>query len=323
MLEVKNLSVGFKQKRGTVRAVRDVSFSVNDDEILAIVGESGSGKSVSSLAVMGLLADNAEIKGELLLDGDNLLNKTEKEMQDIRGNKISMIFQEPMTSLNPTMRVGNQICEAIMTHNKVDKKVAMTQAVEMLRLVGIPAPEKRVHDFPYQMSGGMRQRVMIAMALSCRPKILIADEPTTALDVTIQAQIMRLIKQLHESYHMAVVLITHDLGVVAEVADRVCVMYCGQVVENASVVDLYDDPKHPYTRGLLASIPRIDEDKDRLYMIDGVVPSPQNLPKGCAFAPRCPKCMDVCKEKRPALKEVEGRQLRCFLYHSECEEEQQ
>lgn len=322
MLEIKNLSVAFQQKRGCVKAVRDVSFTVGDDEIIAIVGESGSGKSVSSLAVMGLLAENAEITGQILLDGNNLLQKNEKEMQQIRGSKISMIFQEPMTSLNPTMRVGAQICEAITTHMKLSKKEAMQKAVDLLHLVGIPAPEKRVQDYPHQMSGGMRQRVMIAMALSCQPQILIADEPTTALDVTIQAQIMKLIQELHEQYHMAVLLITHDLGVVAEIADRVCVMYCGQIVENALVTDLYDNPRHPYTKGLLESIPRIDENKERLYMIDGVVPSPQNLPQGCAFAPRCPQCMEDCKTKRPALTEHEGRQLRCFLYHSACEEEQ-
>ena len=319
MLEIKNLSVGFQQKKGTVNAVRDVSFTVGDDEIVAIVGESGSGKSVSSLAVMGLLANNAKIDGEILLNGDNLLLKNEKEFQGILGNQISMIFQEPMTSLNPTMRVGDQICEAILTHEKISKREAMGRAVELLCSVGIPAPDKRVKDFPHQMSGGMRQRVMIAMALACRPKILIADEPTTALDVTIQAQIMKLIQDLHVSYNMSVILITHDLGVVAEVADRVCVMYCGQIVENALVADLYDNPKHPYTKGLLESIPRIDEDKDRLYMIDGVVPSPQNLPEGCAFAPRCPECMEICKKQRPALVETEGRHLRCFLYHSVCE----
>lgn len=321
MLEIKNLSVAFRQKRGSVKTVRDVSFSVGDDEITAIVGESGSGKSVSSLAIMGLLADNAEISGEILLDGNNLLQKNEKEMQAIRGNKISMIFQEPMTSLNPTMRVGDQICEAIMVHVKISKKEALQKAIDMLRLVGIPAPEKRVTDYPHQMSGGMRQRVMIAMALSCQPQILIADEPTTALDVTIQAQIMKLMQDLHNQYHMAIILITHDLGVVAEVANRVCVMYCGQIVENALIADLYDNPKHPYTKGLLESIPRIDEDKERLYMIEGVVPSPQNLPAGCAFAPRCPQCMERCKTQRPALTEAEGRQLRCFLYHS-VEEEQ-
>lgn len=320
MLEVKNLEVSFRQRGKEIPVVRGVDFTVNDQEILAIVGESGSGKSLSSLSIMGLLEENAVVKGEILFQGEDLLKKSEKEMQNVRGNKISMIFQEPMTSLNPTMRIGDQICESILTHMKMSKKEAMERAVEMLRLVGIPAPEKRVKDYPHQMSGGMRQRVMIAIALVCQPQVLIADEPTTALDVTIQAQIIRLIKELHEKYHMSVILITHDLGVVAEIADRVCVMYAGQVLECADVADLYDNPLHPYTRGLLDSIPRIDEEKEHLFMIEGTVPAPDKLPSGCAFAPRCTKCMEKCKVQEPALVEAEGRQIRCFLHQSEQEE---
>lgn len=320
MLELKDVTVGFQKKKQVTDVVRGISLSVNNDEILAIVGESGSGKSVTMMASMGLLPDNARIRGEVLLNGDNLLTKTEKEMQNVRGNKISMIFQEPMTSLNPTTRIGKQICEAITTHSETSKADAMKRAVELLGLVGIPSPEKRVKDYPYQMSGGMRQRVMIAMALASQPEVLIADEPTTALDVTIQAQILKLIKELHDNFNMAVILITHDLGIVAEVATKVAVMYCGQIVEIASVEELYDNPMHPYTRGLLASIPRIDEEKERLYMIDGVVPNPTELPQGCSFAPRCASCQEICKTKRPALNEVNGRMVRCFLHHDITEE---
>ncbi len=315
LLEVKNLTTQFKMKKGTVKAVNDISFNCNDGEILAIVGESGSGKSVTSLSIMQLLADSAEIaEGQILYKGEDLLKKSDKEMKTIRGNRISMIFQEPMTSLNPVLRIGEQLSESIRLHMKLDKKAALERAVEMLELVGIPSPQQRVKDYPHQMSGGMRQRVMIAMALSCNPELLIADEPTTALDVTIQAQILDLIYKLRQKLGMAVLLITHDLGVVAEAADRVVVMYCGKVVEEAMVEDLFEEPLHPYTQGLLASIPRADEDRDRLYMIDGMVPNPLDMPSGCAFSERCVKCMEVCKNKQPQMVVKDGRKVRCHLY---------
>lgn len=320
LLEVNHLSTVFKMKRGTVKAVNDISFSCEDGEILAIVGESGSGKSVTSLSIMQLLAENAEIaSGEILYKGENLLEKSKSEMRSIRGNQISMIFQEPMTSLNPVLRIGEQLAESIRLHMKLDKKAALDRTVEMLELVGIPSPEQRVKDYPHQMSGGMRQRVMIAMALSCNPQLLIADEPTTALDVTIQAQILDLIYQLRKKLGMAVLLITHDLGVVAEAADRVIVMYCGKVVEEATVEDLFEEPLHPYTQGLLASIPRADEDRERLYMIEGMVPNPMNMPSGCSFSDRCTQCMAICKTKEPEMVEDGRRKVRCHLYVAEQE----
>ena len=272
---------------------------------------------------MGLIRDPGRVAGgEILFGGENLLKKNTKEMQAIRGDKISMIFQEPMTSLNPVYRVKDQIMETILTHTTMSKKEALARAIEMLDLVGIPAPEQRVNDYPHQMSGGMRQRVMIAMALACDPELLIADEPTTALDVTIQAQILDLINRLREKLGMAVLLITHDLGVVAETADKVVVMYCGRVVEQATVEQLFTKPLHPYTQGLLDSIPKMDEDKERLYMIKGIVPDPIHLPKGCSFADRCDKCMEKCKEHMPKLARTEdGRKVRCFLISDEVEGE--
>ena len=290
LLEVKDLETEFKVKRGTVKAVNGVSFEVD--------------------------------KGEILFNGENLLKKSTKEMQAVRGDKISMIFQEPMTSLNPVYRVKDQIMETILTHTTMNKKEALKRAIEMLDLVGIPAPEQRVNDYPHQMSGGMRQRVMIAMALACDPELLIADEPTTALDVTIQAQILDLINRLREKLGMAVLLITHDLGVVAETADKVVVMYCGRVVEQATVEQLFTKPLHPYTQGLLDSIPKMDEDRERLYMIKGIVPDPIHLPKGCSFADRCDKCMEKCREHMPKLSVTEdGRKVRCFLVSDEVEGE--
>ena len=325
LLDVKNLETEFKVKRGTVKAVNGVSFQVDKGEILAVVGESGSGKSVTSLSIMGLIRDPGRVSGgEILFNGEDLLKKNHKEMEKIRGDRISMIFQEPMTSLNPVYRIKDQIMENILTHEKVSKEEAYKRAVKMLELVGIPDPEKRAHDYPHQMSGGMRQRVMIAMALSCHPELLIADEPTTALDVTIRAQILDLINRLRNELGMAVLLITHDLGVVAETADRVVVMYCGRVVEQASVMQLFTKPLHPYTRGLMDSIPRLDEDRERLYMIKGIVPDPTNLPKGCPFADRCDHCMDKCREHMPKLVETEeGRQVRCFLVSDEEEAEEE
>ena len=323
LLEVKDLETEFKVKRGTVKAVNGVCFEVDKGEILAVVGESGSGKSVTSLSVMGLIRDPGRVAGgEILFNGENLLKKSTKEMQAVRGDKISMIFQEPMTSLNPVYRVKDQIMETILTHTTMNKKEALKRAIEMLDLVGIPAPEQRVNDYPHQMSGGMRQRVMIAMALACDPELLIADEPTTALDVTIQAQILDLINRLREKLGMAVLLITHDLGVVAETADKVVVMYCGRVVEQATVEQLFTKPLHPYTQGLLDSIPKMDEDRERLYMIKGIVPDPIHLPKGCSFADRCDKCMEKCREHMPKLSVTEdGRKVRCFLVSDEVEGE--
>ena len=318
LLSVKNLSTEFPVKKGIVRAVEDVSFDVDQGEILAIVGESGSGKSVTSLSIMGLLAEPGHVAGgSLEFEGKDLATLSEKQYRELRGNDMAMIFQEPMTSLNPVYRVGNQIVEAIRTHEKVSKAEAKDRAVDLLRKVGIPSPEARINDYPHQLSGGMRQRVMIAMALACNPKLLIADEPTTALDVTIQAQILDLLRRLRDDTGMAVLLITHDLGVVSETADRVVVMYCGQVVEEAEVRTLFDHPMHPYTLGLLKSIPRLeDDDSKRLYMIKGMVPNPLEMPPGCHFSDRCDSCMDICRTKVPELVDVDGHKVRCFLYES-------
>ena len=318
LLSVRNLCTDFPVKRGIVHAVEDVSFDVDAGEILAIVGESGSGKSVTSLSIMGLLGEPGHVaSGEVKFEGKDLVGLSEKDYRQLRGNDMAMIFQEPMTSLNPVYRVGKQIVEAIRTHENVSKKEARERAIDMLRKVGIPSPEKRIDDYPHQMSGGMRQRVMIAMALSCNPKLLIADEPTTALDVTIQAQILDLLRRLRDDTGMAVLLITHDLGVVSETADRVVVMYCGQVVEEAEVRTLFDHPMHPYTLGLLKSIPRLeDDDSKRLYMIKGMVPNPLEMPPGCHFSDRCDSCMDICREKIPNLVDIDGHKVRCFLYEN-------
>ncbi|AQR93077.1 MULTISPECIES: ABC transporter ATP-binding protein [Clostridium] len=319
LLEIKNLKTEFKTKKGTVCAVNGVDFSVDKGEVVAIVGESGSGKSVTSLSVMRLHSKTTKtsVTGEVSFKGENLLDKSEKEMQEMRGKMLSMIFQEPMTSLNPVFTIGRQISEAIIKHDKVSKAEAKNRSIEMLRLVGIPSPETRVNNYPHQLSGGMRQRVMIAMALSCNPELLIADEPTTALDVTIQAQILDLMLDLKEKLGTAILLITHDLGVVAEVADKVVVMYCGRVVEKAEVKELFGNPRHPYTKGLLNSIPKIDEEAERLFIIPGTVPNPLNLPSGCAFRDRCPDCMEKCKKEQPPLYNLNGREVRCFLYEEE------
>lgn len=324
LLEVKNLKTEFKLKRGVVNAVNDISYSIDKGEILAIVGESGSGKSVSSLSVMGLLQEPGHVtQGEILFEGEDLLKKSDKEMQQVRGDKISMIFQEPMTSLNPVYRVKDQIMESIMNHMKLSKKEAFERTVQMLETVGIPSPRERANDYPHQMSGGMRQRVMIAMALACNPELLIADEPTTALDVTIQAQILELLYQLREKFNMAVLLITHDLGVVSEAADRVIVMYCGQIVEEADVRSLFEKPLHPYTLGLLNSIPRLEDNSNEpLYMIKGMVPDPLHMPQGCPFSDRCDHCMERCRKEMPQLIEKDGHKVRCFLYNADEEEAQ-
>lgn len=319
LLSVKDLCTDFPMKGGVAHAVDHVSFEVDTGEIVALVGESGSGKSVTSLSLMGLVAEPGVISGgSIMFDGQELTALSDREMRRIRGNEMAMIFQEPMTSLNPVYRVGDQIVEAICTHDKeIDKKAARERAIELLRKVGIPSPEKRVDDYPHQMSGGMRQRVMIAMALSCDPKLLIADEPTTALDVTIQAQILDLLMKLRDDLGMAILLITHDLGVVAQVADRVNVMYCGQVVETSDVVELFDHPKHPYTLGLMKSIPRLDDDRERLFVIEGTVPNLLDMPPGCNFSDRCDLCMDVCRRHMPSLMPVDGHEVRCNLYEDE------
>jgi len=320
LLEVKNLKTEFKTKKGIVKAVNNITFGIDKGEILAIVGESGSGKSVTSLSIMGLVQSPGRVAGgEAIFKGEDLFKKNISELRKIRGNQISMIFQEPMTSLNPVYKIKNQLLESIKIHMEVDKEKALKRAVEVLKLVGIPSPEKRINDYPHQMSGGMRQRVMIAMALSCHPELLIADEPTTALDVTIQAQILDLLYDLRHKLGMAILLITHDLGVVAEAADRVIVMYCGKIVEEALVKDLFTTPRHPYTIGLLESIPKINENRKRLYMIKGIVPNPLEMPKGCAFSDRCEHCMEKCKNQVPGLMKVENQKVRCFLYGNEVE----
>jgi peptide/nickel transport system ATP-binding protein len=315
ILEVKNLQTVFFTNSGLFRAVDDVSFSVRRGETLAIVGESGCGKSVTALSVMRLVPDppGRIVGGSVVLEGTDLLGLDEAEMRQIRGNRISMIFQEPMTSLNPVMRIGDQITEVVRLHQTMTAKEAWKQAVEMLRLVRIPEPERRAQEYPHQLSGGMRQRAMIAMALACRPALLIADEPTTALDVTIQAQILALIVDLQRRLGTGLILITHDLGVVAQTAQRVIVMYAGKKVEEATVEALFENPRHPYTRGLMASIPAVpsaDAKADvRLVEIPGMVPSLTRLPAGCAFAPRCRFAVDRCREEYPPLQDFGGDHL--------------
>jgi oligopeptide/dipeptide ABC transporter ATP-binding protein len=317
LLEVDDLSVHFSTEDGVVHAVDGVSFELERGKVLGIVGESGSGKSVTAMTVMGLTRDvNARFGGEVNYQGRNLLDLSDSEMQNYRGNEIGMIFQDPMTSLNPVYRIGEQIVEAIQTHEKMDKRGAQRRAVELLRQVGIPNPEQRVDDFPHQFSGGMRQRAMIAMALSCNPSILIADEPTTALDVTIQAQIIELISRLKDDFNSAVIMITHDLGVVADIADEIIVMYAGRVVERAATRDLFYDPQMPYTWGLLGSIPRLDRPRpERLHSIKGAPPSVINMPPGCKFRPRCPHAFEKCMEEPELENRVEtpGHLDRCWL----------
>jgi peptide/nickel transport system ATP-binding protein len=315
VLEVKNLKTVFFTNSGLFKAVDDLSFSVRRGETLAIVGESGCGKSVTALSVMRLVPDppGRIVGGSVVLEGTDLLALDEDRMRAVRGNRISMIFQEPMTSLNPVMRIGNQITEALRLHQKITSKEAWKQAVDMLRLVRIPEPERRAQEYPHQLSGGMRQRAMIAMALACRPALLIADEPTTALDVTIQAQILALIVDLQKRLGTGLILITHDLGVVAQTAQRVIVMYAGRKVEEASVEALFENPLHPYTRGLMASMPAVislgAKTDARLTEIPGMVPSLTNLPAGCAFAPRCRLAVQRCREEYPPLEKFGGGHL--------------
>jgi len=316
VLSVKNLKTYFYTEDGIVKAVDGVDFDVYQGETLGIVGESGCGKSVTALSILRILDEKGRIvEGQVLLDGVDLTKIEEQDMRKIRGKDIAIIFQEPMVALNPVFTIGDQIMEAIMLHQKVDEKTARNMAVDLLRKVGIPEPEKRIDQYPHELSGGMRQRAMIAMALSCKPKVLIADEPTTALDVTIQAQIMELMKELQKEYGMAIMLITHDLGLIAENADRVVVMYAGKVVEYADVKTLFNDPKHPYTWGLLHAIPRLDIEQTRLYNIPGVVPDPLHFPPGCKFNPRCEFKEERCTREEPQLIEVgENHTVRCFFW---------
>ena len=320
LLEIKGLKTHFFTEEGVVRAVDGVDLHIAKGETLGVVGESGCGKTVTALSVMKLIAmpPGRIVEGQMLYQGKDLVTLPPAQMRKIRGKEISMVFQEPMTSLNPVFTIGEQIAEAVRLHEGLGRRDAMAKTVDMLKLVHIPNPERRVKEYPHQLSGGMRQRVMIAMALSCNPKLLIADEPTTALDVTIQAQILELLNELKAKLGMAVLLITHDMGVIAETAQRVMVMYAGKVVEEAPVRELFKEPLHPYTQGLLRSIPRIDlaaTKKQRLEAIPGVVPSLLNLPKGCRFTPRCPHAKPVCSEQEPVLKEVRpGHKVSCWLY---------
>ena len=302
--------------------MEDVGFSLDKGKVIGIVGESGCGKSVTATSILRLVPPSVseiDTESEILFNGEDLSKASEARMREVRGNEISMIFQEPMSSLNPVYRIGDQMMEMIRTHNKqISKKDALDQCVEMLRRVGIPSPEQRVKEFPHQLSGGMRQRVMIAMALLCNPRLLIADEPTTALDVTIQAQILRIIKKLTKEMDTAVILITHDMGVVAEVADYVMVMYAGKSVEYGTAADIFDHPEHPYTVGLLNSIPKLGSgQEDHLYTIDGTVPGLDEMPAGCRFCTRCQYATEQCKREDPGMREVGGHMVRCFLYGKE------
>jgi oligopeptide/dipeptide ABC transporter ATP-binding protein len=306
LLDVRDLTVSFVTEAGTATAVDHISFMVREGETLAVVGESGSGKSVMSLALLRLIPEppGRITADNILFEGEDLLSKSPEEIRRIRGGRIAMIFQEPNTSLNPVHRIGDQIAEAVLLHERVSRTEAHARAVEMLRLTGIPSPEERVRSYPHELSGGMRQRAMIAMALACRPKLLIADEPTTALDVTVQAQILDLMRDLKAKTGAAIILITHDLGVVAEMADRVAVMYAGRIVETAPVTDLFAGPEHPYTLGLLSSMPSLSGKAERLAPITGSLPNPLQLPTGCRFAPRCPFSEPRCEEADPPLREV-------------------
>lgn len=322
VLEVKDLKVTFKTYAGNVQSVRGVTFDLYEGETLAVVGESGCGKTVTAKSLMRLIPTppgKIDPTSKILFDGKNIATMPEKELRTIRGSEISMIFQDPMTSLNPTMKIGKQIAEGIMLHRKLNKKEAMVEAVKMLKLVGIPNPEKRAEQFPFEFSGGMRQRAMIAIALACNPKVLIADEPTTALDVTIQAQIMDLIKDLQTQFNTAVILVTHDLGVVAEVADRIQVMYAGKIVERGTCEEIFNDPQHPYTWALLQSVPRLETGhKDHLYSIKGTPPNLVNPPKGCAFAARCPYAMQVCATEIPEETVLSNtHSCACWLQHED------
>jgi len=321
LLEVKNLKTYFYTEEGVVKAVDEIDFIIKKGKTLGMIGESGCGKSVTALSIMQLIENppGKIVEGEIWLEGDDLLKKSHSEMRKIRGNDISIIFQEPMTSLNPVYTIGSQIMESIIEHQKLNKKKARKKAIEMLKLVAIPSPEKRVDEYPHQLSGGMRQRAVIAIALSCKPKLLIADEPTTALDVTIQAQVLDLTKKIKEETGMSVMMITHDLGVIAEVADDVVVVYAGKAVEYGDVKTIFENPKHPYTQGLYNAVPRLsDTKKGRLETIPGLVPNPLEFPSGCRFHPRCKFAKSICREEMPKLEKItDNHKVRCFMYNKE------
>lgn len=318
LLDVKNLKTYFYTENGVVPSVDGISFSVRKGETVGIVGESGCGKSVTSLSILNLIRSPGKIvEGEIIFNGEDLRSYSKSQLQKIRGNKISMIFQEPLTSLNPVFMIGSQIAESIELHQKLTKGEAKKKAIAMLEEVGIPNPSKLYYSFPHMLSGGMRQRVMIAMALSCNPELLIADEPTTALDVTIQAQILKIMKELSIKFNTSIMLITHDLGVIAETADKVIVMYAGNIVEQNNVFDIFKEPKHPYTKGLLNSTPKIHQEKDSLESIAGNVPSPFDMPTGCKYHPRCPVAFEKCRDQQPPLFTFEdGSEVRCWLHES-------
>jgi len=316
VLEVKDLKTYFFTRSGVVKAVDGVSFTVNEGETLGIVGESGSGKSISCLSILRLVPEPAGriVSGEIFLDGENLLEKSIPEMRRIRGSKISMILQDPMTSLNPVYTIGNQVMEPVKLHQKLDKKNAWEKAKEMLSLVKIPAPEVRMKEYPHQMSGGMRQRIVGAMALSCQPRLLIADEPTTALDVTIQAQFLKLLKSIQKELNISLIVVTHDFGIVAKICDRVVVMYAGKVAENAPIRELFNNPQHPYTQALIESLPKLEVERERLASIEGQPPDLGHLPPGCKFAPRCSRVMDICRKEEPSQTTIhEGHVMSCWL----------
>jgi len=320
ILEVKNLHTSFYTTAGEVKAVNGLNFSVKKGSTLGIVGESGSGKSVTMLSIVKLLGTNGKVKeGSILFDGEELVGKKDSCMQNLRGNRIGMIFQDPMTSLNPVLTVGYQICESLIKHKNMSKSEAEKKAVSLLSEVGIPDPENRLNNYPHEFSGGMRQRVMIAIAIACNPQLLIADEPTTALDVTIQAQILDLMKKLQRDLNTSIIIITHDLGVVADIADEIMVMYGGNMVEKGKTRDIFYNPKHPYTKGLLKSVPNPDNlVKERLIPIEGQPPDLLNLPKGCPFSPRCPNTMKICLMRNPNLMEFDnGHASRCWLLYKE------
>lgn len=321
LLQINDLKTYFFTPDGVARAVDGVSFHMDGSETLGLVGESGCGKSVTALSIMGLLKEpvGRTVNGQILFKGNDLLKCDKRELRSIRGDRISMIFQEPMTSLNPVFTIGDQIAETLVVHQRLNRKAAWEKSVDMLEKVHIPSPAKRAKEYPHQLSGGMRQRAMIAMALALDPEILIADEPTTALDVTIQAQIIDLMMELKETAGSSILMITHDLGVIAEMAQRIAVMYAGKIVEESNVLELFDTPLHPYTRGLLNSIPKLGERSDkgrsRLREIKGIVASPYSRPVGCSFHPRCPEVMDICKKELPQLKKLDnGRQVRCWMH---------
>ena len=316
LLEVKDLKTHFFTRRGVVKAVDGVSFNLRQGETLGLVGESGSGKSVTCFSIIQLVEKPAGriVGGEVIFDGEDLLKKTEKEMIDIRGKRISMILQDPMMSLNPLYTIGDQVSEPVIIHQKADKPSAWKRALEMLKRVRIPAPEVRMREYPHQMSGGMRQRISGAMVLSCQPGLLIADEPTTALDVTVQAQFLRLFKEIQQQYNLGMIVVTHDFGIVARVCDRVAVMYGGKIVETADVRELFNNPTHPYTIALMNSLPKMEERVEELYSIEGQPPELHNLPPGCTFAPRCPSRMEICLKEYPSQSQIKnGHSMSCWL----------